>query len=212
MFINLKGIKWKILVLFSLSETLALFLQRMDMKFCQVKNYLCFIIIFCLMAGSLSAKNRKKVPEIKADSCTVLLPDSAGIIHHFPMIMVGNALSLPDTVSIRLLSLVNDSLLNDTVEPMFGNKKELIDFFVRNIGYPHQLKDLNMEDDLHLLMKIDKDGVLTESEVLHAEIPEMKQEVLRVSKLLPALLLTDKTGRKINSTIQLPISFRILKL
>ena len=88
----------------------------------------------------------------------------------------------------------------------------MIDFFVRNIVYPHQLKDLNIEDDLHLVMKIDKDGVLTESEVLNAEIPEMKQEVLRVSKLLPALLLTDKTGRKINSTIQLPISFRILKL
>lgn len=69
-----------------------------------------------------------------------------------------------------------------------------------------------MEDDLHLLMKIDKDGVLTESEVLNAEIPEMKQEVLRVSKLLPALLMTDKSGRKINSFIQLPISFRILKL
>ncbi|MBP8904209.1 MAG: energy transducer TonB, partial [Paludibacteraceae bacterium] len=133
-------------------------------------------------------------------------------IRHFPMIMVGNALSFPDTVSIRLLSPVNDSLLNDTIHTMFGNKKELIDFFIRNIVYPHQLKDLNMEDDLHLLMKIDKDGVLTESEVLNAEIPEMKQEVLRVSKLLPALLMTDKSGRKINSFIQLPISFRILKL
>ena len=177
-----------------------------------MKNYFYFIVIFCLMAGSLSAKKREKVPEIQPDTCASVLVDSAGTIHRFPMIMVGNDLSFPDTVSIRLLSLVNDSLLNDTVEPMFGNKKELIDFFVRNIVYPHQLKDLNMEDDLHLLMKIDKDGVLTESEVLNAEIPEMKQEVLRVSKLLPALLLTDKTGRKINSTIHLPISFRILKL
>ena len=177
-----------------------------------MKNYFYFIVIFCLMAGSLSAKKREKVPEIQPDTCASVLVDSAGTIHRFPMIMVGNDLSFPDTVSIRLLTLVNDSLLNDTIHTMFGNKKELIDFFVRNIVYPHQLKDLNMEDDLHLLMKIDKDGVLTESEVLNAEIPEMKQEVLRVSKLLPALLLTDKTGRRINSTIHLPISFRILKL
>ena len=182
------------------------------MKSCQMKNYLYLAFIFCLMAGSLSAKKRKKVPEIKPDTCTSVLLDSVGAIRHFPMIMVGNALSFPDSVSIRLLSPVNDSLLNDTIHTMFGNKKELIDFFVRNIVYPHQLKDLNMEDDLHLLMKIDKDGVLTESEVLNAEIPEMKQEVLRVSKLLPALLMTDKSGRKINSFIQLPISFRILKL
>ena len=90
--------------------------------------------------------------------------------------------------------------------------KELIDFFVRNIVYPHQLKDLNVEDDLNLLMKLDMDGRVTESEVLDAEIPEMKQEVLRVSKLLPALLMTDKSGRKINFSIRLPISFRILKL
>ena len=179
------------------------------MKSCQMKNYLYLAFIFCLMAGSLSAKKRKKVPEIKPDTCTAVLLDSAGAIRHFPMIMVGNALSFPDTVNIRLLSPINDSLPCDT---LIGNKKELIDFFIRNIVYPHQLKDLNMEDDLHLLMKIDKDGVLTESEVLHAEIPEMKQEVLRVSKLLPALLLTDKTGRRINSTIHLPISFRILKL
>ena len=182
------------------------------MKSCQMKNYLYLAFIFCLMAGSLSAKKRKKVPEIKPDTCTAVLLDSAGAIHHFPMIMVGNALSFPDTVSIRLLSLVNDSLLNDTVEPMFGNKKELIDFFVRNIVYPHQLKDLNMEDDLHLLMKIDKDGVLTESEVLNAEIPAMKQEVQRVLKLLPAMFVTDKKGRKTDAAIHLPISFRILKL
>ena len=179
------------------------------MKSCQMKNYLYLAFIFCLMAGSLSAKKRKKVPEIKPDTCTAVLLDSVGAIRHFPMIMVGNALSFPDTVNIRLLTLVNDSLPCDT---LIGNKKELIDFFIRNIVYPHQLKDLNMEDDLHLLMKIDKDGVLTESEVLNAEIPEMKQEVLRVSKLLPALLMTDKSGRKINSFIQLPISFRILKL
>jgi len=172
----------------------------------------CLVLTICLMTFSLSAVGQPDINESKVDTCTLVQADSAGIIHHFPMIMVGNALSFPDTVSIRLLSLVNDSLLNDTVEPTFGNKKELIDFFVRNIVYPHQLKDLNMEDDLHLLMKIDKDGVLTESEVLNAEIPEMKQEVLRVSKLLPALLLTDKTGRRINSTIHLPISFRILKL
>lgn len=101
------------------------------MKSCQMKNYLYLAFIFCLMAGSLSAKKRKKVPEIKPDTCTAVLLDSAGAIHHFPMIMVGNALSFPDTVSIRLLTLVNDSLLNDTIHTMFGNKKELIDFFVR---------------------------------------------------------------------------------
>ena len=123
--------------------------------------------------------------------------------------MVGNALSFPDTVSIRLLSPINDSLPCDT---LIGNKKELIDFFIRNIVYPHQLKDLNMEDDLHLLMKIDKDGVLTESEVLRAEIPAMKQEVQRVLKLLPAMFVTDKKGRKTDAAIQLPISFRMLKL
>lgn len=90
------------------------------------------------------------------------------------MIMVGNALSFPGTVSIRLLSLVNDSLLNDTVEPV-GNKKGVDWFFCQNIVYPHQLKRFKHGGRSSSLMKIDKDGVLTESEVLNAEIPEMKQ-------------------------------------
>ena len=177
-----------------------------------MKNYFYFIVIFCLMAGSLSAKKREKVPEIQPDTCASVLVDSAGTIHRFPMIMVGNDLSFPDSVSIRLLAEINDSIPEDTIKTLFGNKKELIDFFVRNIVYPHQLKDLNVEDDLNLLMILDMDGRVTESEVLDAEIPEMKQEVLRVSKLLPALLMTDKSGRKINFSIRLPISFRILKL
>ena len=172
----------------------------------------CLVLTICLMTFSLSAVGQPDINESKVDTCTLVQADSAGIIHHFPMIMVGNALSFPDTVSIRLLSLVNDSLLNDTVEPMFGNKKELIDFFVRHIVYPLEMKNLQIEDELRLRLKLDSNGKLIESEVLNAEIPEMKQEVLRVSKLLPALLLTDKTGRRINSTIHLPISFRILKL
>ena len=87
-----------------------------------------------------------------------------------------------------------------------------MDFFVRHIVYPLEMKNLQIEDELRLRLKLDSNGKLIDSEVLNAEIPEMKQEVLRVSKLLPALLLTDKTGRRINSTIHLPISFRILKL
>lgn len=196
-------------VFFLFTKTLALFLQRMDMKSCQMKNYLYLTFIFCLMAGTLSAKKRNKVPELQPDTTSTVLVDSAVAFHRFPMIMVGNALSLPDSVSIHLLIPANDSLPCDT---LFGNKKELIDFFVRNIVYPHTLKDSNLEDDLHLLMKLDKDGRLTESEVLDAEIPEMKQEVLRVSKMLPYLLMTHKSGRKTDTSIRLPISFRILKL
>lgn len=170
------------------------------------------IFTVCLITFSLEINGQNAYQNPMTDTCDPVHTDTAANVHSIPMIMVGKAHSLPDSVSVHLLMSVAESLHCDTTGNFFGENNELIDFFVRNIVYPHQLKDLNMEDDLHLLMKIDKDGVLTESEVLNAEIPEMKQEVLRVSKLLPALLLTDKTGRRINSTIHLPISFRILKL
>ena len=170
------------------------------------------IFTVCLITFSLEINGQNAYQNPMTDTCDPVHTDTAANVHSIPMIMVGKAHSLPDSVSVHLLMSVAESLHCDTTGNFFGENNELIDFFVRNIVYPHQLKDLNMEDDLHLVMKIDKDGVLTESEVLNAEIPEMKQEVLRVSKLLPALLLTDKTGRRINSTIHLPISFRILKL
>ena len=170
------------------------------------------IFTVCLITFSLEINGQNAYQNPMTDTCDPVHTDTAANVHSIPMIMVGKAHSLPDSVSVHLLMSVAESLHCDTTGNFFGENNELIDFFVRNIVYPHQLKDLNMEDDLHLLMKIDKNGVLTESEVLNSEIPEMKQEVLRVSKLLPALLLTDKTGRRINSTIHLPISFRILKL
>ena len=177
-----------------------------------MKSSFYLILIFSLMAASLSAKKRTKVQVIKPDTCTVVAVDSAGTFHHFPVIMVGKVLSFPDSIRIRFVNAGNDLLSNDTTGSFFGKENELTEFFVRNIVYPHQLKDKSAEDNLNLRMILDEDGKLTESEVLDSEIPEMKQEVLRVTKLLPGLIMTDKTGKKTNIPIQLPISFKILKL
>ena len=170
------------------------------------------IFTVCLMTFSLRINGQNAYQNPMTDTCASVHTDSAATFHSIPMIMVGKAHSVPDSVSVHLLMSVADSLRCDTTGNFFGENNELMDFFVRHIVYPLEMKHLQIEDELRLQLKLDSNGKLIESEVLNAEIPEMKQEVLRVSKLLPALLLTDKTGRRINSTIHLPISFRILKL
>lgn len=165
-----------------------------------------------LMTVSLSAASQHVNLDTKVDTRTLLQTDSVKSVHHFPMIIVGNPDSEPDSACVHLIESVGDSLLCDTIKTIFGNKNELVDFFIRHIVYPCEMKDLQVEDDLRLLLKLDRNGKLTESEVLNAEIPALKQEVLRVIKLLPAITTTDNKGRKIDTAIQLPISFRILKL
>lgn len=170
------------------------------------------ILVLCISMGAVSAKKRKKTEPLKPDTCAAVLADSVMNVHHFPMILVGKALSFPDSVSIRFLSSAGDSIPKDSSINIPGDKKELMDFFVRNIVYPNELKERKSEADLRLRMKLDKEGKVIESEVLNSNIPEMKQEVLRVAKLLPNILATDKKGQKTNTSVELPISFKILKL
>ena len=177
-----------------------------------MKSTYYLLLIFCMIASSLSAKKRSNFLVNLPDTCTSVQVDSAEVCNYFPVILVGKANSVPDSVCVHFQNSDNYSLTNDSTNSFFGKENALIDFFVRNIVYPHQLKAASAEDNLSLLLKLDKDGNLTESEVLDSEIPEMKQEVQRVIKLLPALVTTDKKGRKTNSSIRVPISFRILKL
>ena len=170
------------------------------------------IFTVCLMTFSLRINGQNAYQNPMTDTCASVHTDSAATVHSIPMIMVGKAHSLPDSVSVHLLMSVADSLRCDTTGNIFGENNELMDFFVRHIVYPLEMKHLQIEDELRLRLKLDSNGKLIESEVLRAEIPAMKQEVQRVLKLLPAMFVTDKKGRKTDAAIQLPISFRMLKL
>lgn len=177
-----------------------------------MKRIFVLFLIICFAAGSLLARKQYNVQKTETDSCIFVTVDSFKTTHHFPMIMVGKAKSYPDSVEIHLLSSAKDSLSGDTLEKIFDDKKELIDFFVRNIVYPNKLKENNSEDNLRLLMQLNKDGELVKSKVINSRIPEMEKEVLRVTKLLPRLTTTNNKGERVDISVELPISFRMLRL
>ncbi|MHB9055689.1 MAG: energy transducer TonB [Paludibacteraceae bacterium] len=78
--------------------------------------------------------------------------------------------------------------------------------------YPDKLKENNSEDNLKLLIQLNKDGKLVKSKVMNSGIPEMEKEVLRVTKLLPRLTTTNNKGKNVDISVELPISFRMLRL
>ncbi len=164
------------------------------------------------MAGTLSAQKSNRDQVGLPDTFSIVQVDSSAVNHHFPVILVGKANYSPDSTQVRFLHAGNDTLGYDSTTCFFEKDSELTEFFVRNIVYPYKLKSKNAEEYLYVMLRINEDGNVDSSEVLGSEIPEMKEEVQRVIKLLPALVPTDKAGRKINTSIRLPISFRMLHL
>lgn len=194
---------------------MALFLLMYERRIFTMKKTLYIFFIFALMAGSLSAKKRPKSKQkvvVETIDSTVVADSLAKKIYEFTMILVGKTSFSPDSAYVRLSDLPNDTLQIDSLLVIDKHNKDLMDFFVRNIVYPNQLKDKNAEDVLKLRLKLDKEGKIVLCEVLDAQNSEMKNEVLRVSKLLPTLFPSDKKGKPTDVTLELPISFKLLKL
>ncbi len=180
-----------------------------------MRKTLYILFLFVLITGHLSAKKRtkSKQPIVVETEDTVLIADSVpNKTCEFPMIMVGKTKVVLDTTYAKFTDLSTDTLNCDSLICVDKLNKELMSFFVQHIVYPAELKGKSTEETLTLRLKVDKNGQLLSCDVLEARNEEMKNEILRASKLLPTLFLFDKNGNSIDGTLELPISFKILKL
>ncbi len=186
-----------------------------------MKKTIFITILLCLTVGSLSAKKKNKLPKTETDSVAVVVEnDTTRSIYVFPMISVGDVTFSTD--SEKELAMLEQSNASDSVLFKGLDKKQIIDFFVQNVVYPNELKQKAAEDYLKIRFDVDKDGNVKNPKVLNSTYPEMEKEVLRVAIQLsdyePVVKNTKtKKNKKKNkeqrdTTVEVPISFRILKL
>ena len=184
-----------------------------------MKKTIFTTILLCLTIGSLSAKKKDNVQKTSLDSIVaVAQKDTSGATYILPMISVGEVSFSSDTDE----SVINEKR-SDSVHFKGLDKKQIVDFFVQNVVYPTELKQKAVEDYLKIRFDVDKEGKVKNPKVLNSTYPEMEKEVLRVVGKLPEYSWelpennTKKRSKQVklkeeDTTVEVPISFRVLKL
>lgn len=176
-------------------------------------------LLLVAVLNPLSAEQRKKV---LPDTVAVAVPDSVDSYCALPVISVGNVSFINGKKE-----LYTDTILvsqSDSTSNRVLIKKQLIDFFVQNVVYPIELRQNAAEDHLKIQFEVDANGRIKNPKVLEAEFPAMAEELLRVMDKMPRYIadysppLTckdkrrDRKKHRKNTTVEIPISFRMLRL
>ncbi|NLO71148.1 MAG: hypothetical protein GX102_09495 [Porphyromonadaceae bacterium] len=183
-----------------------------------MKKILLLLLIISVSVVSASSKKIENVNELKLDSVeTSIHIDSIETLFSFPMISVGEvSFSNENEKKKQKSESASDSLPNVGL-----SKKQIVDFFVQNVIYPIELKQKAAEEYLKVRFKVEKDGKIKNPKVINSKFPEIEKEVLRVVEKMPfystdSISVKSKKQKKNNptdeTTVEVPISFRLMKL
>lgn len=174
------------------------------------KSFLLTIVFTVLVQFVISQKNilsHANFPNTCSASEMDVATDTASF--SFPMVLVGNISTAPDSVNLQLNDTTKRGIL---LSPGTLPNSEMINFFIQNIVYPKQLIKNDVEDVIDLQLKLDANGNLCNLIILSGNVQEMREEVIRVAKKLPRLQLIRKKKLPSTTLVSITISFKILKL
>ncbi|MFV0472455.1 MAG: energy transducer TonB [Paludibacteraceae bacterium] len=92
-----------------------------------------------------------------------------------------------------------------------GNK-ELMQYFVRGVNYPASDRGSTQKKEIKVRFLVDRFGKISAGEVAGEVSSDTQKEALDVINQLPQFIPAEQNGEKIDATIEIPITFRMLKL
>lgn len=90
-----------------------------------------------------------------------------------------------------------------------GGEKALLNYISENIVYPQSAKDKNISGRVFINFVIEKDGSVTDVEVLRGIDKECDEEALRVVKAMPKWKPGMDDGKPVRVSYALPITFKL---
>jgi protein TonB len=85
-------------------------------------------------------------------------------------------------------------------------------FFVKNIRYPQQAKEMGIEGVVYLTFVVDTKGDVRDIEILKGAHPLLDREVLRVAKFMPKWEpVKDENGEIVEYQYSKPVRFKLAK-
>jgi TonB family protein len=90
-----------------------------------------------------------------------------------------------------------------------GGEDARINFLRENLVYPQEAKEQRMEGKVLVSFVVEKDGSLTNFEILKSAHPILDEEVLRVVKLMPNWEPGEIEGKTVKVRYQIPVNFAL---
>ena len=103
--------------------------------------------------------------------------------------------------------LVQNLSILDTTPEFPGGYDSLITYMVRNINYPDEAKEANIEGRVFVTFVVEKDGTIAKARLLRDIGGGCGQEVLRIVNAMPKWKPGIKNGKPVRVQFNLPVSF-----
>ena len=94
-----------------------------------------------------------------------------------------------------------------------GGENEMMKFLQKNVEYPKEDRDNDVEGVAYVQFVVDKKGKLRDVRIYPGAeskcTPAMAKEAIRVIKMMPKWKPGKQKGKKVNVTFQIPIRFTL---
>lgn len=104
----------------------------------------------------------------------------------------------------------DENMVFDVVEqmPSFpGGSEALFNYLSENITYPKDCEDVCVQGRVIITFIVEKDGSITNAEVVKSVHPSFDEEALRVVKAMPRWIPGKQNGKNIRVKYSIPVSF-----
>lgn len=92
-----------------------------------------------------------------------------------------------------------------------GGVQNLLKFLKANITYPEEAKKNGTQGRVVVQFVVDKDGSITDANIVKSVSPELDAEALRVVKAMPKWTPGEQKGEKVRVKFTLPVQFQLPK-
>lgn len=112
----------------------------------------------------------------------------------------------------HVLGIPEDTTIYDTPEVMPsypGDMTECYMFVARQMHYPEEAEEKGIEGRVLIRFVVEKDGRLTNFEVVESPDPLLSDEALRVLKQMPKWIPAKNKGKDVRCRYSMPVMFRL---
>ncbi len=98
----------------------------------------------------------------------------------------------------------------DEINPMFkGGEQKLFEYLSKTISYPQEVKECGIRGKVYVKFYVEKDGSLTNFEIIRGVHRSLDEEALEAIKNMPKWNPGEQKGKKVRVRFILPVNFTL---
>lgn len=158
--------------------------------------------MYILDGKSVSADDIRNLDKNDIDGTTVLAGDKAKELF-------GEKAAKGAIVVQTKAYATEQAKLKETAAHFEGGDEAMFVFLNRNLRYPEEAAEKNIQGRVIVQFKIQKDGSITDAKVARGVDPQLDAEAIRVVESMPKFVPATKDGEPVAVWYTMPINFRL---